>query len=140
MSDPLKIAGSVAASGLNAQALRMRVVSENMANAQSTASTAGGEPYARKTISFAEALEGAGSVSRVRVVGIEKNDRGFPTVYDPGHPAANEDGYVQKPNVNVISEMADMREASRSYEANLQVVRQSGQMVLATIDLLKGGR
>lgn len=140
MDDSLKAARSVAASGLHAQSLRMRVVSENLANAQSTAATAGGEPYARKSISFAEVLSTAEGVSRVTVAGIERDKTGFQSVYDPGHPAADQDGFVLKSNVNMISEVADMREASRSYEANLQVLRQVREMSSATIELLRSGR
>lgn len=137
MDDPLKAAVSVAASGLNAQATRMRVVSENLANAQSTADVAGGEPYARKTISFSEVLGANEGVSRVRISGIDRDQSSFRSVHEPGHPAADEDGFVLRSNVNTVSEVADMREATRSYEANLQVIKQARQMIESTIGLLR---
>jgi len=140
MDDPLKVARTVGASGLHAQSHRMRVISENLANAQSTAAVAGGEPYARKTISFTELLSDADGVSRVGVAGIDRDNTGFQSVYDPGHPAADQRGYVLRSNVNMISEIADMREATRSYEANLRVIQQVRDMSAATIDLLRNGR
>ncbi|MBU1211177.1 MAG: flagellar basal body rod protein FlgC [Alphaproteobacteria bacterium] len=140
MSDALSMAASIAASGLHAQSVRLRVVSENLANSQSTAQEAGGDPYARKVVSFAEMIDDRQGSARVRVSEIATDSAPFRLVHEPGHPAANAEGYVRFPNVNMISEVADMREATRSYEANLQLVRQAREMISATIDLLRTSR
>jgi flagellar basal-body rod protein FlgC len=135
--DPLTASLRVAASGLDAQSMRMRVVSENLANAQSTGNTPGADPYQRKTITFASELDRASEASIVKVGDIGKDKSPFRVEYDPDHPAADANGYVKLPNVNMIIEMADMREANRSYEADLQIVKQSRQMISMTIDLLR---
>lgn len=140
MSDPLQSALAVAASGLHAQAKRLLVVSENLANVQSTAKEQGGEPYARQVISFGAALDEREGASRVRVLGVERDDAPFFVMHEPGHPAADEDGNVLYPNVNVMTELADMREANRTYEANLQVVKQARDMIAQVIDLLRTSR
>ena len=116
MIDPLLSASRLASAGLEAQSLRMRVVSENLANAQSTGSTPGADPYARKTVTFRAELDRAAGLASVRL---------------------RESGKVKLPNVNMLVEMADMREANRSYEANLQVIKQARAMVASVIDLLK---
>lgn len=136
MSDPLLSSFAVAASGLDAQSQRMKVVSENLANANSTANAPGGDPYQRKTISFAAELDRASASSFVNVSGIDTDKSEFPLQLDPGNIAANEDGFVKMPNVNMLVEMADMREASRSYEANLNVMRQVRELVSLTIDMM----
>lgn len=136
--DALSAARQIAASGLAAQAERLRVVSENLANAQSTGSTPGSDPYQRKTISFAAELDRASGGSRVTVTKIDRDPSAYPIEYAPGHQAADENGYVKMPNVNVLIEMADMSEANRSYEANLQVVKQAREMIAMTIDLMRG--
>lgn len=137
MMDPLGGAAKIAASGLRAQATRIRVVSENIANAQSTGNTPGADPYARKTISFESVLDGELSTAGVQVSGIAADTSPFRLEYDPGNPAADENGNVKLPNVNMLVEMADMREASRSYEANLQMMKQVRNMFSTTIDLLR---
>ena len=137
MLDPISSALKIAASGLEAQSTRMRVVSENVANARSTGDTPGADPYRRKTVSFTseiDRLTGAEMVS-VKNVGVDR--AAFKIEHDPGNPAADADGYVKMPNVNSLVEMADMREANRSYEANLQVIKQARAMVASVIDLLK---
>lgn len=137
MIDPLQASMRIAGAGLKAQSTRLQIVSENLANAQSTGSVAGSDPYRRKTVSFdaqMDRLIGASLVS-VKDVGTDKSD--FRMVHDPSHPAADADGYVKMPNVNMLVEMADMREANRSYEANLQIVKQVRSMVASTIDLLR---
>jgi flagellar basal-body rod protein FlgC len=136
--DPLAAALKVAASGLGVQSERLRVVSENLANAQSTGSTPGSEPYRRKTISFAAELDRATGGSLVEVNEIGRDDSDFPVEFIPGHEAANDKGYVMMPNVNVLIEMADMSEANRSYEANLQVIKQARDLITMTIDLMRG--
>jgi flagellar basal-body rod protein FlgC len=135
--DPLSTALKVAASGLGAQSERLRVVSENLANAQSTGDTPGAEPYRRKTITFAAELDRASGGALVDVTSINRDPSAFPVEYSPGHEAADESGYVMMPNVNVLIEMADMNEANRSYEANLQVIKQARSLISMTIDLMR---
>lgn len=137
MIDPLLSALKVAASGLEAQSSRMRVVSENLANAQSTGEAPGSDPYRRKTITFENELDRASEATLVQIADIGVDRSAFRVEYDPGHPAADEAGFVKLPNVNMLVEMADMREANRSYEANLQVIKQAREMVSMTIDLLR---
>jgi flagellar basal-body rod protein FlgC len=135
--DALSTALKVAASGLNAQSERLRVVSENLANAQSTGSAPGADPYQRKTITFAAELDRLSGGSTVEVLKIDRDETDFPIEFMPGHEAADANGYVKMPNVNVLVEMADMTEANRSYEANLQVVKQARSLISMTIDLLR---
>ncbi|AWN37624.1 flagellar basal body rod protein FlgC [Methylobacterium radiodurans] len=137
MIDPLLSATRLASAGLEAQSLRMRVVSENLANAQSTGETPGSDPYARKTVTFRAEMERALGAASVRVSGIGNDTAPFRTEHDPSNPAADDKGMVKLPNVNMLVEMADMREANRSYEANLQVIKQARAMVAGMIDLLK---
>jgi len=115
----------------------LRIVSENLANAQSTGSLAGASPYRRKTVTFEsemDQLTGADLV-RVKSVGVDRSP--FRTELDPGNPAADEKGFVKLPNVNVLMEMSDMREANRSYEANLQIIQQTRNLYSMTIGLLR---
>lgn len=137
MIDPLTASLRVAAAGLEAQSTRMRVVSENLANAQSTGNTPGADPYQRKTITFSSELDRASETSLVKVDRIGRDKAPFKVEYDPDHPAADDSGFVKLPNVNLLIEMADMREANRSYEADLQIVKHSRQMISMTIDLLR---
>lgn len=137
MIDPLQLSLRIAASGLEAQSSRMRVVSENLANAQSTGTAPGADPYRRKTITFENELDSVSGATLVRLGNVGVDRSAFRIEHDPGHPAADAAGYVKLPNVNMLIEMADMREANRSYEANLQVVKQAREMVSMTIDLLR---
>lgn len=137
MSDPLLSPLKIAASGLQAQSTRMRVVSENIANAQTTGSTPGSDPYQRKTVTFQGEMDRITGADMVRVAGIGTDDTPFVLEHDPGNPAANAEGYVKMPNVRMLVEMADMREANRSYEANIQVVKQAREIINMTIDLLR---
>ena len=137
MSDPLVAIGRIASSGLSAQSARLRIIAENMANVNSTGLTPGSIPYQRKTISFKEAMDSAAQADGVKIARISTDKAPFILKYEPGHPAADSKGYVKYPNVNSIVEMADMREANRSYEANLQVIRQAKDLVSQTIDLLR---
>ena len=132
---PRNSAMAVAASALKAQQSRMRVIAENIANAQSTAPTAGGEPYRRQSPVFqAREIDGATGVTLAEV----RPDMGnFRSEYDPSHPAANGDGYVLRPNVDTLVEAMDMREAQRAYEANLNVIETARSMETRTLDLLK---
>ncbi|TIV91906.1 MAG: flagellar basal body rod protein FlgC, partial [Mesorhizobium sp.] len=120
-----------------AQSERLRVVSENLANAQSTGSTPGADPYRRKTITFQSEVDRATGGSLVEVSGINRDPSDFPIEFQPGNEAADAKGYVKMPNVNTLVEMADMSEANRSYEANLQVIKQARDLISMTIDLMR---
>jgi flagellar basal-body rod protein FlgC len=135
--DPLSTSIGVAASGLKAQSMRFRIVSENLANAEATGTRPGADPYRRKTVSFSAELDNAGA-ARVMLKRIGADPSPFRLENRPGDPAASPAGIVKLPNVNPIVEMADMREASRGYEANLQVIKQAREMISMTIDLLRG--
>ena len=137
MIDPLKASLEIAGSGLDAQSTRLRIISENIANSQSTAAIAGGDPYVRKTISFDTELDRGQGVELVRVKTIGNDPNPFRLEQDPGNPAADDKGFVKLPNVDVLVELADLREANRSYEANLQVAKQSSDLMNQTISLLK---
>jgi flagellar basal-body rod protein FlgC len=139
MGDALISAMKTSASGLAAQSMRLRIISENLANAQSTGSTPGSDPFRRKTIAFGAELDRLSGAALVGVKAVQGDESPFKLEFDPGNPAANSAGYVKMPNVNLILEMADMREATRSYESNLQVIKQSREMISMTIDLLRGG-
>ncbi|MBB5043814.1 flagellar basal body rod protein FlgC [Shinella fusca] len=138
--DPLVASMKVAASGLEAQSTRIRIVSENLANARSTGDTPGADPFRRKTVTFSAELDRATNASLVEVSKLGVDETDFQTEYDPGNPAADEKGFVKVPNVNMLVEMADMREANRSYEANLQSIKQSRDLISATIDLLRASQ
>ncbi len=137
MLDPLQTSLRIAASGLQAQSTRLTVVSENIANAQSTGPSAGADPYARKTVSFESEVDRASGANLVEVKAIGVDQSPFRLERDLGNPAADADGMVKMPNVDVLVELADMREANRSYEANLQVAKQSADMLSQTIALMK---
>jgi len=127
----------IGASGMAAQSVRLRTVSENVANAQSTGSSPGADPYRRKTVSFETHLDRATGAETVRVKTVGRDMSEFPLEYAPSHPAADARGYVKMPNVNSVIEMSDMREASRSYEANVTMVENAKAMLDRTIQMLK---
>jgi flagellar basal-body rod protein FlgC len=128
---------SIAASGLRAQAGRMRIISENIANADSTPQRPGADPYRRKIPTFRSELDRTLD-TRVVELGKFKNDSSdFRLKYEPGHPAADVNGNVKYPNVNPVIEMTDMRDAQRSYEANINVITATRRMIQRTIDILK---
>lgn len=128
---------AVAASGLRAQAGRMRVISENIANADTTATTKGGQPYRRKVVTFEKALDNELGVQTVQLGRVKRDRAEFRMVHDPGHPMADTRGFVQKPNVDSMIEQIDMREAQRSYEANLNVITTTRRMLARTLDILR---
>ena len=128
---------AIAASGLRAQSGRMRVIAENIANAESTAQRPGGNPYRRKIPTFRSEMDRALESQTMTMGKVRQDPSEFRTKYEPGHPAADANGYVKYPNVNSLVEMTDMREAQRSYEANLNVIGATRRMIQKTIDLLK---
>ena len=138
MADGKSMSGvtqAIAASALRAQQARMRVIAENLANANSTSRTAGGDPYRRQVPVFQPtAVAGATGVKMARV---EADPTAFKTTYQPGNPAADPQGYVKEPNVDPLIEALDMKEAQRAYEANLNVIETSRSMESRTLDLLK---
>jgi flagellar basal-body rod protein FlgC len=128
---------AVAASGLRAQAGRMRIISENIANADSTASTPGGNPYRRKVLTFRSEMDRALEAQTVGIGRTQFDRSDFRVKYEPGNPAADANGNVKYPNVNSLVEMTDMREAQRSYEANVNVIGATRRMIQRTIEILK---
>jgi flagellar basal-body rod protein FlgC len=135
--DNLSASSEIAAHGMKAQATRLRVISENLANANSTSEVPGGEPYRRKLLTFRNTLDRELEANTVTVKRIYDDQSELGVKYDPAHPAADENGYVLTPNVNPLIEMMDMREAQRSYEANLNVITASREMVAKTLELLR---
>ncbi len=128
----------VAASGLRAQSGRMRVIAENIANAESTARTPGGDPYRRRIPTFQARLDDELQATTVKLGRVVPDRSDFQMRYDPSHPAADENGYVKMPNVNRLIETVDMGEAQRSYQANLNVIRSTRTMMQRTVDILRG--
>ena len=127
----------IAASGMRAQSGRMRIIAENVANANSTGRSADEDPYRRQVPEFERELDRATGVSKVKMADVVYDQSDFNVRYDPGHPAADDEGYVKTPNVNTLIELMDMREAQRSFEANLNVLENSRAMLMRTIDLLR---
>ena len=127
----------IATSGLRAQAGRMRVISENIANADSTAMNPGGDPYRRKVPTFSSTLDRALDAKVVSLGKIKPDTTPFRVKYEPSNPAADVAGNVKYPNVNSLVEMTDLREAQRSYEANINVIGASRRMIQRTIEILK---
>ncbi|OAB58009.1 flagellar basal-body rod protein FlgC [Leptolyngbya valderiana BDU 20041] len=127
----------ISAAGMRAQGTRLRVISENIANANSTGQEPGAEPYRRKTVTFANELDRELGADLVKVKDVVLDMSEFSRRHEPGHPAADPDGYVMLPNVNSLIEMADMREAQRTYEANLRVIQSSRTMLEQTIGILR---
>jgi len=126
---------AIAASALRAQQARMRIIAENLANANSTSRTPGGDPYRRQTPVFAPVKVDGGT--GVKMVRVEPDQKDFRTEYEPGHPSADAKGYVKLPNVDSLVEAMDMRAAQRAYEANLNVIETARAMEMRTLDLLK---
>ena len=127
----------IAAAGMKVQGVRLKVISENLANADSMSPVAGGDPYRRKVVTFENALSRELGADLVKVRNIDVDTSEFRKNYNPGHPAADKDGYVAMPNVKPMVELMDMKEAQRSYEANLGVIQAAKTMLQKTIDLLR---
>ncbi len=128
---------AIAASGLHAQLGRMRIVTENIANADSTAATPGGDPYRRKIVTFNSELDNALGVDLVELGRVQTDKSDFLIKHEPGNPAADANGNVKYPNVNTLVELTDLRDAQRSYEFNLNVITATRRMLQRTIDILK---
>jgi flagellar basal-body rod protein FlgC len=128
---------TIAASGLRAQAGRMRVISENIANADSTPSAPGADPYRRKVLTFKSTFDRELDAQVVSLGSVQTDNSDFQLKYEPGHPAADSNGNVKYPNVNSLVEMTDMREAQRSYEANINIISATRNMIQRTIAILK---
>ena len=127
----------ISAAGMRVQGQRMRVIAENLANANSLSLEPGGAPYRRKVISFANQLDRHLDIEIVKVAGFRQDRSELGRKYDPAHPAADDNGYILTPNVNVLIEMMDMKEAQRSYEANLNVIENAKSMLMRTVRLLR---
>lgn len=128
----------VAAGGLHAQSARMRVIAENLANADSAARTPEEDPFRRRIPTFNAVFDREMDAYNVRMGRTVLDQSAFESRYEPGHPAADERGYVRYPNIDPLIEMADMREAQRTYEANLNVVSSTRAMFGQTLDILRG--
>ena len=133
----LKDSLGIAAAGMRAQCTRLRVIAENIANANSTGETPNDLPYRRQVVSFRSVFDQALGAQTVEVDRIGRDPGNFSRRYEPHHPSADDAGYVLYPNVNTLIEMTDMREAQRSYEANLNVLEASRSMLTRTIELLR---
>ncbi|WCL52710.1 flagellar basal body rod protein FlgC [Gimibacter soli] len=133
----LNTAMKVSASGLHAQSVRMRVIAENLANQDSVADNAGGAPYRRKLVTFANELDRAMGVNLVSPGRVQYDQSEFGLQYDPGHPAADDAGYIQTTNVNGLVEAMDMSQAQRSYQSNLNALETSRRMASLTLDLMR---
>jgi flagellar basal-body rod protein FlgC len=127
----------ISAAGMKAQGTRIKVIAENLANAESTATTPGDLPYRRKVVTFKNELDRSLGASKVRVSAVNVDRSDFVRKYEPNHPSADQDGYVLMPNVNTIVETMDMQEAQRSYDANLTVIEAAKTMLSRTVDLLR---
>ena len=128
----------ISAAGMQAQNARMRTIAENLANADSLAEAPGADPYRRKVLTFKNVLDRTSGVQLVEPNKVIRDKSDFQKRFDPSHPAADADGYVLAPNVNSLIEVMDMRQAQRSYEANLSVIEVAKTMILRTIDILRG--
>lgn len=141
MADPTRMDFTatlgLSAKGMSAQSTRLRVIAENIANSATVGSSPGADPYRRKTVVFANVLDRSLGATAVRVRQIAPDTSAFPTRFDPSNPAANPDGYVKTPNVNSFVEIMDMKEAQRSYTANLNVMETTRGMMTRTVDLLR---
>ncbi|MBQ8465786.1 MAG: flagellar basal body rod protein FlgC [Alphaproteobacteria bacterium] len=137
MGNNLLVSSDIAVSGMKAQAERLRIISQNMANADSTAQTPGGEPYRRQIVTFKDYVDAETGAHKVKVASVQTDESELPKKYDPNHPAADAQGYITLPNVNPLVEMMDMKEAQRSYDANLSMMKTARDMEAKVLDVLK---
>ena len=134
--DLLSAIGRTASSGMQAQSQRLQVIAENMANADSTGTTSGADPYRRRVVTFGEVVDAATGAALVEIREVATDPTPFRLSLDPSHPAADAEGFVKLPNVDPLIELANMREAARSYEANLNMMETGRQMRGQIIDML----
>jgi flagellar basal-body rod protein FlgC len=127
----------IAASGLHAQIGRMRIITENIANADSTATTPGGDPYRRKIVTFSSVLDNSLGAQVVKLGRVQPDNSDFRIKHEPGNPAADANGDVKYPNVNSLVELTDLRDAQQSYQSDLNVITATRRMLQRTIDILK---
>lgn len=137
MANDLTISADIASSGMKAQAERLKVISQNMANADSVSAEKGKAPYRRQVVSFANYVDPETGAEKVKVDKIVKDMSPYEKKYDPHHPAADQQGYIELPNVNPLIEMMDMKEAQRVYEANLNMLKTAREMNNSVLDILK---
>ena len=137
MANDLTISADIASSGMKTQSERLKVISQNMANADSVSAEKGQDPYRRQIVSFANYIDKETGAQKVKVNKIVKDMSPFEKKYDPNHPAADDQGYVSLPNVNPLVEMMDMKEAQRVYDANLNMLKTAREMSSSTLDILK---
>ncbi len=137
MSGNLSISADIAVSGMKAQAERLRIISENMANADSIGIRPGEDPYRRQVVMFKDYVDKETGANMVKVSRVAKDESPFEKKYEPNHPAADAQGYVSLPNVNPLIEMMDMKEAQRTYDANLAVMQTAREMNSKILDVLK---
>lgn len=137
MAGDLNISADVAASGMRVQAERLKVISQNMANADSVSTTPGEAPYRRQVVSFQNYVDKETGAQMVRVDKVVKDNSPFEKRYAPNHPGADTQGYISLPNVNPLIEMMDMKEAQRAYDANLNMLKTAREMNSSVLDILK---
>ena len=137
MAGNLSVSADIAVSGMKAQSERLRIISENMANADSIGIRPGEGPYRRQVVTFKDYIDKETGAKMVKVDKVVPDESQFPLKYDPNHPAANAEGYVAMPNVNPLIEMMDLKEAQRSYDANLSMMQTARDMNSKVLDLLK---
>ena len=137
MAGNLSVSADIAVSGMKAQSERLRIISENMANADSIGIRPGEDPYRRQGVTFKDYIDNETGAKMVKVDKVVPDESQFPLKYDPNHPAANAEGYVAMPNVNPLIEMMDLKEAQRSYDANLSMMQTARDMNSKVLDLLK---
>ena len=137
MAGNLSVSADIAVSGMKAQSERLRIISENMANADSIGIRPGDDPYRRQVVTFKDYIDKETGAKMVKVDKVVPDESQFPLKYDPNHPAANAEGYVAMPNVNPLIEMMDLKEAQRSYDANLSMMQTARDMNSKVLDLLK---
>lgn len=137
MAGNLSVSADIAVSGMKAQAERLRIISENMANADSVGIRPGEDPYRRQVVTFKDYVDKETGAHKVKVNKVLQDESAFEMKYAPNHPAANAEGYVAMPNVNPLVEMMDMKEAQRSYDANMSMMQTSREMNSKILDVLK---
>ena len=137
MAGNLSVSADIAVSGMKAPSERLRIISENMANADSIGIRPGEDPYRRQVVTFKDYIDKETGAKMVKVDKVVPDESQFPLKYDPNHPAANAEGYVAMPNVNPLIEMMDLKEAQRSYDANLSMMQTARDMNSKVLDLLK---